>query len=234
MNRFPGGVPQKSWGTIGARGSARLTTAGAFFIHRIAAGQIGMPEDLRELITASFDAAAADAWSKFTVSEADKLVLHEAALKVLDVFPGRMPGQCALMSALYSLALEKLGSQRGYVVAGSLYIGDKRVFGEDKEFDGKKLFSESNLDWDGHAWVVYGDWLADVSVCRTADAGSPQILARYIAKELGNGKGLLASRMTAMDASGIRYIPQYVLTQDQVDAVGRGALSMIDKLNGIR
>jgi hypothetical protein len=55
-----------------------------------------------------------------------------------------MPGQCALMSALYSLALEKLGSQRGYVVAGSLHIGDKRVFGEDKKFDGKKLFSESN------------------------------------------------------------------------------------------
>jgi hypothetical protein len=35
-------------------------------------------------------------------------------------------------------------------------------------------------------------------------------------------------------SSGIRYVPQYVLTQDQVDAVGRGALSMIGKLNGIR
>jgi hypothetical protein len=72
-------------------------------------GQIGMPGDLRELITASFDAAAADAWSKFTVGEADKLVLHEAALKVLKVFPGRIPGKCALMSALYSLALENGG-----------------------------------------------------------------------------------------------------------------------------
>jgi len=193
-----------------------------------------MPGDLRELITASFDAAAADAWSKFTVGEADKLVLHEAALKVLKVFPGRMPGQCALMSALYSLALEKLGSQRGYVAAGSLYIDGKRVFGEDKEFDGKELFSESNLDWDGHAWVIYGDWLADVSVCRTADAGSPRILSKYIAKELGKGKGFLACRMAAMDPSGIRYVPQYVLTQDQVDAVGHGALAMIDKLNGIQ
>lgn len=80
----------------------------------------------------SVDAAAADAWSTFTVGEADKLALHEAALKVRKVFAGLMPGQCALMSALYSLALEKLGSQRGYIVAGSLYIGDKRVFGEDK------------------------------------------------------------------------------------------------------
>jgi hypothetical protein len=138
------------------------------------------------------------------VGEADKLVLHEDALKVLNVFPGRMPGQCALMSALCSLALERLGLQRGYVVAGSLYIGDKRVF-EDEKFDSKKLLSESNLDWDGHAWVVYGD------------AGSPRILPKYIAKELGTGKGMLASRMAAMDTSGV---PQYVSTQDQVDAGG--------------
>jgi hypothetical protein len=190
--------------------------------------------DLRELITTSFGAAAADTWSKFTVGEPDKLVLHEAALKVLNVFPGRMPGQCALTSALYSLALEKLGSQRGYVAAGSLYIGDKRVLGEDKEFDGKQLFSESNFDWNGHAWVVYGNWLADASVCRTADAGSPRILSKYIAKELGKGKGLLACRMAAMNQSGIRYVPQYVLTQDQVDAVGRGSLAMIEILSGIQ
>ncbi|MEH2500482.1 hypothetical protein V1294_006961 [Bradyrhizobium sp. AZCC 1678] len=191
-----------------------------------------MPGDLRDLITASFDVAAADAWSKFEVGEADKLVLHEAAMKVLKVFPGRMPGLCALMSGLYSLALEKLGSQRVYVVAGSLYIGDKRIFGEDGEFDGKRAFSESNIDWNGHAWTVYGDWLADVSVCRTADAGSPRLLSKYIAKEIGKGKGLLACRMASMDPAGIRYTPQYVLTRDQVDAVGRGALAMIDKLNG--
>jgi hypothetical protein len=186
--------------------------------------------DLRALITASFGGEAADAWSKFTVGKADKLVLRDAALKVLNIFPGRKPGACALMSALYSLALEKLGTQSGYVVAGSLYIGEKRIFGDDGEFNGKPAFSESNLDWNGHAWIVYGDWLADVSICRTADAGSPQILSQYIGKELGKGKsgGLLACRMAAMDAEGIRYVPQYVLSQDQVDAVGRGALAVID------
>jgi len=40
------------------------------------------------------------------------------------------------------------------------------------------------------------------------------------------------SRMAAMDTSGIHYVPQYVLTQDQVDDRGRGALAMIDKLTG--
>ncbi|MDA9545125.1 hypothetical protein ACM43_11825 [Bradyrhizobium sp. CCBAU 45321] len=148
--------------------------------------------DLRRLITASFDAAAVDAWSKFAVGDADRHVLHEAALKVLNVFPARMPGQCALMSALYSFALEKLGSERGFVVAGSLYIGDKRVFGEDEAFDGKEVFSASNLDWGGHAWLVYGDWLADVSVCRTADAGTPRILSNYIAREMASGKRAFA------------------------------------------
>jgi hypothetical protein len=71
-------------------------------------------------------------------------------------------------------------------------------------------------------------------VCRTADAGSPRLLSQYIAKEIGKGKGLLACRMAAMDPAGIRYVPQYVLTQDQVDAVGRGALAAIDEINAKR
>jgi hypothetical protein len=190
-----------------------------------------MPGDLRDMIAASYGADAADAWGKFTVGEADKLVLREAAMKVLHMFPGRMPGQCVLMSALYSVALAKLGSQPGYVVAGPLYIGDKRVFGEDGEFDGKAAFSQTNLDWNGHAWIVYGDWLADVSVCRTADGGSPRILAKYIAKELGKGKGLLACKMSSMPPDGIRYVPLYVLTQEQVEVLAHSALEILDKLN---
>jgi hypothetical protein len=193
-----------------------------------------MPVDLRELITASFGAAAADAWSKFTVGEADKLALREAALKVLGLFPGRMAGQCALMSAAYSIALEKLGTQPSYVVAGSHYVDDKRIFGDDEAFDGKVLFSQSNPDWNGHAWIVYGDYLADVSVFRTADAGSPLLLSKHIAKEYGRGRGFCGWPMASMDPNGLRYIPQYVLTQDQVDALMRGALAMINEMNAKR
>ena len=75
--------------------------------------------------------------------------------------------------------------------------------------------------------------LQTCSVCQTADAGSPRLLSRYIAKEIGKGKGLLGVPMASFfDRLEIRYVPQYVLTQDQVSAVGRGALAMIDKLNG--
>jgi hypothetical protein len=141
-----------------------------------------------------------------TLGEAEMLVLHEAAMKVLGLFPGRIAGQCALMSAAYSIALETLGTQPGYVVAGSFYIGDKRIFGEEKEFDGKAVFSESNPDWNGHVWIVYGDYLADVSVFRTADAASPRLLSRHIAKQYGRGRGFCAWPMASMDPNDLRYV----------------------------
>jgi hypothetical protein len=101
---------------------------------------------------------------KLTLGDDDKKRLMDAGNKVLELFPGRQPGACALMSAAYSWALEKLGAPPGYVVAGSLYVGDTRVFGEDGQFDGKQRFPQSDPSWDGHAWVICGDWLADASV----------------------------------------------------------------------
>ena len=115
-------------------------------------------------------------------------------------------------------------------MAGSLYIGDKRIFGEDKEFDGKALFSKSSPDWNGHAWIVYGDYLADVSVFRTADGGSRGCVEAH-AREYGRGRGFCAWPMTGTDPNGLRSVPEYVLMQDQVDALMRGALAMIEAMN---
>jgi len=51
---------------------------------------------------------------------------------------------------------QRLGGQLAYIVAGSLYIHDHRIFGEDGEFDGKRVFSESNMGWErprvGRLW----------------------------------------------------------------------------------
>ena len=182
--------------------------------------------DLRELIAQSFGAEAAEEWNRATVDEDDKRKLLEAARKVLQMFPGRTPSACCLMSAVYSLVLKKM-ELRTYVVAGSLYVGDTRIFGEDGELDGKTRFSQTDMSWDGHAWIVYGDWLADVSVCRTADSDkSHPALKAQIHHVLGAGKGLLACKIESAIKDGLRYEPRYVLAQDQVDALGRGAQAM--------
>jgi hypothetical protein len=84
---------------------------------------------MRALIAASFGAEAADAWTKFEPSQDHLQTLASAGREVLTMFP-TMPGACAMMSAVYSLRLEKLGAPPAYVVASSLFLGDTRIFGD--------------------------------------------------------------------------------------------------------
>ncbi len=187
-----------------------------------------MPGDLRELIAASHGADAAEAWSKFKLGEADKLVLGDAGKRTLLLFSGQQAGQCALMSATYAWAIEKLATPQAYVVAGQLYIGNHRIFGENGEFEGKRIFSKSNMDWNGHVWVVYGDWIADVSLLRTARGGSLHRLKSYVSKTFKPTNGLMCCQMDTMGGYEFRYVPQYVLPQEEVEGLQRGAVAVLD------
>ena len=185
--------------------------------------------DLRELIAESFGEVAAEQWSDLAVGEDDKRKLADAGRQVLQLFPGRTSYACCLMSAAYSVMLEHVGTKPAYVVAGSLYAGDMRIFGEDVEFDGKARFSETNMSWDGHAWIVYGDWLADVSLFRTADSDkSSPALKEHVKRQFGHGKGLYACKLGSEVEHGFRYQPRYVLTLDQVNALARGTNLLIN------
>jgi hypothetical protein len=186
--------------------------------------------DMRALIAASFGAQAAYAWAKFEPSQDQLQTLASVGREVLTMFP-TMPGACAMMSAVYSLRLEKLGAPAAYVFAGSLFVGDTRVFGDDGSIDWKTRFSASNPSWDGHAWIVHGNLLADISVFRTAYSKfSPPLLTAHVQQEFGKGKGLMICKMEDAVKSGLRYEPLHVLTQDEVDALGRGARAMVTGL----
>ncbi|MGA3307387.1 MAG: hypothetical protein ABSD08_02065 [Xanthobacteraceae bacterium] len=130
-----------------------------------------------------------------------------------------------IMSALYAVMLEKRFEAKAFVVAGSLYVDDKRIFGEDSNVDGQ-TFSKSNPSWDGHGWLAVGDFIADISVGRTARSGkcSPLLTERVI-RQFGPNSGLVVCKPTAIENDGLFYRPQYVLVQDQVDALARGAIA---------
>jgi hypothetical protein len=82
------------------------------------------------------------------------------------------------------------------------------------------------LSWDGHAWLVFGNLLADVSVFRTADSGKgPLAFSAHIHREFGRGKRLMICRTD--DTGDLRYVTEYALTQDQMDALCRGAFRVI-------
>jgi hypothetical protein len=180
--------------------------------------------DILSLITASFSADETEKYASYILSTADMAALAAVGR---DLLQHLMPGACTVMTALYSVLLEKSVSQRAYVTVGSLFIGDVRVFGEDGEIDGKR-FSQSSPSWDGHAWVMLGDYIADASLFRTARSGKGHpTLGPHVEKEFGPTAGLMICKAADTELSGLQYEARYVLTQKQVDGLARGAMTLI-------
>ena len=85
--------------------------------------------DLKQLIAASYGPEAAEAWSNFAPSNAQRDAAMNAGRDLLKHFP-TVPGACVIMSTLFAWQLEKLGLPPAYVVAGSLYVVGSRFIGD--------------------------------------------------------------------------------------------------------
>lgn len=182
----------------------------------------GIPK-LARLIAASFSREIAKRYADFLPSEQQIRELADVGREVLRAIPPE-PGACVLMSAVYAARLQRQGITPAYVVAGSLDVRGQCVFGHGKFFDGRSEFSRSNFDWDGHAWVVFGPYIADISLFRTARSSkSPRVLAEHVSREFTQTAGLLIVKGSDAVLSGLHYTPAYVLTDSQVDALFRGA-----------
>lgn len=139
-----------------------------------------------------------------------------------------VPGACAAMSALYTCLLQdRFPGAIFHMAAGSLLIHSQRIFGTHAPHsDWTETFAASNNDWDGHCWIVCDDYVADVSVFRTAySPKAPPLLARTVRAAFGEGRGL----MIAQDTTPLCYQAEYILTDDQVTALGRGAVQLFSR-----
>jgi hypothetical protein len=179
------------------------------------------------LESASYSTEAAKAYSAFVLEESHRQALQEIGVEVLRAFKP-VPGACVMMSAMYAARLKAVTGAPVHTVAGSLAVGREPVFGHGKSFDGRTVFSQSHPSWDGHAWVMLGDMIADVSLFRTAySRKSPPLLAAHVRREFGEGRGLLIVRWGDAPKSGLRYSPQYVLTEVQVGALALSAVAVL-------
>jgi hypothetical protein len=188
-----------------------------------------MIDVVASLIAKSHSPAAADAYCSFTPDRAQLQALASVGVEVLRHFPP-MPGACAVMSAVWAARWQQVEKKTPvYVVAGALLVGAERVFGDESvEIDGAAAFGKSDPSWDGHCWLAFGGYVADVSIFRTAySAYSPPALARHVIEQFGRGRGLQIC--TADDAAhaGFQYRPQYVLTDDQITGLFLGARSIV-------
>jgi hypothetical protein len=182
--------------------------------------------DFGKLIERCRSREEAQVYKAFTPDEVDLRRLGEIGKEVLKHIPPK-PGACALMSAVYAARLQHVGLAPAYVVAGSLDIRGHRIFGDCRRLDWSKAFSESNLEWNGHAWVMFGPYIADISIFRTAYSNfSPPRFAAHIRTEFGEGRGLLAMPWSEAPSYGLRYSPQYVLTEAQISGLYLGAMEL--------
>ena len=94
-------------------------------------------------------------------------------------------------------------------------------------------FTGTNLDWDGHCWVIFGNLLGDVSLFRTAySEASPPALKHKIITEFGEGHGLLISPLESLTQTCIAYDAQYVLTDDEITGLYNSARNIIERQSG--
>jgi hypothetical protein len=178
------------------------------------------------LIAASFTPAAAKAYRDFVPTEEQLDTVAEVGRDILNRLAPRAAA-CAPMSAVYAMRLQSIANIQCYVVAGSLRVGNTYVFGDGKPFDGRKVLSESNSSWDGHAWVVIGSHLADISLFRTVYAGKAHpLLTEHVRQEFGEGRGLMIVKQSNAPLSGLYYKPLYVPTEEQVAGLFRGARTL--------
>lgn len=180
---------------------------------------------LRHLIAASRTAEELEQFDEFSPSDVDIKLITETGVEVLKVIPPT-PGACVLMSAVHATLLENRLSGPAFVVAGSLSVADTPVFGNaEPPANLNAVFNDHNLSWDGHCWIAVADLIVDVSVFRTAySPQSPPALKDHVIAEFGAGRGLMVAKPTG--TGKLVYAPQYVLTQDQTDALFRGARAM--------
>lgn len=180
------------------------------------------------MIEASHSLGAMQQVCNFDPDEAAFVALRETGRSMLQAC--RPEGSsCVVMSALLSLCLSDPLGTTIPVVAGALKVGGSYMYGSNSALDGRRVFSESTNDWDGHCWILFGPYIVDISLGRTARMGECRAeLKRAVISEFGDQAGMIAITGKGAREAGLIYLPRYVLTPDQVLALAGGAIQKFD------
>lgn len=131
-----------------------------------------------------------------------------------------------MMSALYVGRLRHLGHADAQLNSGMLTIDGSPVFGGPRP---DKAPIKTDLEWDSHAWLTLGDFIADASLLRTGrSAKAPQRLRRFVETHFGPRQGLYIATLEASRADGLGYETQCRYTDDEIDAIYSGALTFLE------
>lgn len=182
------------------------------------------PKPLLAMIEASHSREATQQFRNYELNDRAWGIFKEMSRGMLTAV--RPEGSsCVIMSALLATALEEPLGTVVPVVAGALKLDGEYMYGSHRAVDGRRVFSENGADWDGHCWILLGNYIVDISLGRTARQGHCRApLARRVLSAFGEHVGMIAVTESSVRETGLLYLPRYVLTPDQVLANAGGAM----------
>ncbi|MGN0923273.1 hypothetical protein [Ectopseudomonas mendocina] len=157
-----------------------------------------------------------EAYADYASHQADDLeLIAETATRTLASIP-RAAGHCVMISAGFVAAL-RASEVPAVVILGDLLIDGKHVF---RCYDNlpRPTHDDEIVDatWDGHAWVMIGESICDLSIFRTAyELAQPNRLSDYILRYFGTGKGAFMCYPHQLPP-GMEFVPKFALTDDQI------------------
>lgn len=142
-----------------------------------------------------------------------------------EMFPNKSAA-CVMMSALYVGRLHHLGHRSAQMIGGTLAINGNIVFGR---FSVPTSFARSDLDWDGHAWILFGEFLADVSLVTTAYSDdAPVRLAKHVrGLRKPNQRLYIATPDAASREDRLEYTQPHRFSDHEITTLNRGALTFL-------
>lgn len=168
---------------------------------------------LQDIITRDRGAEAYTEYAAYQITSPD-VIVETARRTLVSISPAF--GSCVMISAGFVAALKSQGVP-AVVILGDLLIDGDYAFKCRGNIPGATYDGEVvNATWDGHAWVLIGDVICDLSIFRTAYAiQQPSRLKAFITRHFGAGKGAL---MCAPDSlpPGMEFVPQFALKDDQI------------------
>ena len=177
---------------------------------------------LPDLIEEAYGADEACRHLSVEVSRADLERAAEAGLAVLSR-SASIACACTHLSAMWTAILRDALTLPAYCVTGDLRVRGRIAFGSSDPAVARSL-SKSNTGWDAHCWVSLGRYIGDASIFRTAYAQPPSSnLRRAVIEQFGLGRGLFLMLADEAIGDGLEYIPKYVVPEEQITGLIRGA-----------
>jgi hypothetical protein len=121
---------------------------------------------LLAMIEASHSHEAMERFRDYEPDDQAFTIFRDITKGMLHVVPPA-GSSCVIMSALLSASLEEPLAATIPVVAGALKLDGNYMYGSNRGFDGRRVFSgEEGEDWDGHCWILFGEYIIDISLGR--------------------------------------------------------------------